>query len=97
MTIPKPTTMVYYDLFEILKFMEDKGYMSSDKFWDEHITEDYTDIRNDSYTFLNFYYYGVKEPIDEKKKEFHKYYRDLARELGLNIEKVEGINVRISW
>lgn len=82
----KKRTAEIYDLFELMRYMESRGFMSKDRYWREYVLESYN-IANDIYIDA---YFGEGE--DEELNEYHAEVRRL-----LNIGNDDTVIMEVSW
>lgn len=90
MDIITPQTVSYYDLHEIMKEMERRGYMSQREFWRNYICE--WGVNNNTIFRLGFNYYSCTE----KEQEYKKYFDEVNKILNLPSNN-DGIMVSVNW
>lgn len=80
------TERITYDLFLLMAYMEDQGFMSMKRYWKEYVLESYN-ISNDIYVEMCFY-----EGIDEETNEYHEEVRRL-----LNLGYEDNVLMKVTW
>ncbi|ANY29353.1 hypothetical protein [Bacillus phage PK16] len=80
----------YYELDDIMKEMERRGFMPKRKFWQDYACE--WGVNNDTIFKLGFKYYE----FHEKEEMYREYFTEVNRMLGLPLDN-ESIMVRVSW
>ncbi|AHN66631.1 hypothetical protein Bcp1_156 [Bacillus phage Bcp1] len=83
-------TISYYELDDIMKEMEARGFMSKRKFWQDYATE--FGVNRGAIAWFGFDYYEYTD----KAETYEVYFAEVKRMLGLP-EKTDGIMVKTDW
>ncbi|AFQ96460.1 hypothetical protein [Bacillus phage vB_BceM_Bc431v3] len=86
----KQKTISYYELNDIMKEMESRGFMSKREFWRDYATE--FGVNRGAIAWLGFDYYQYSS----KEEKYKVYFEEVNRLLGLP-ETNNGIMVKTDW